>query len=261
MSLLRFIARLDIKGPNVIKGVRMEGLRVMGNPVHLALKYAHDADELLYIDTVASLYGRNQLERLLEETSQDVFIPITVVGGISTIAECKRLFRSGADKIGINTAAIANPALINELAQTFGSQAVVVSIEAKRVADGWEAYTNCGREKTGKDAIKWAFEAIERGAGELLVTAVDRDGTCKGFDVELISQIAPNSTVPVIAAGGFGNIAHIFEVLDTGRADAVAIGTMLHAKRGTTMKEIKYGYYAQRQLQAEERRRAAKAAV
>ena len=257
MSLLRFIARIDIKGPNVIKGVRMEGLRVMGNPVHLALKYAHDADELLYIDTVASLYGRNQLQGLLEETSKDVFIPITVVGGISNIAEAKRLFRSGADKIGVNTSALSNPSLINELAQTFGSQAVVVSIEAKRVMDGWEAYTNCGREKTGKDAVKWAFEAIDRGAGELLITAVDRDGTCKGFDVELIAQIAPHSTVPVIAAGGFGNISHLFDVLDQGHADAVAIGTMLHAKRGTTVKEIKYDYYAQRQLRADEKRRAA----
>jgi cyclase len=252
MSLLRLIARLDIKGPNVVKGICMEGLRIVGKPAELAKKYAQEADELLYIDTVASLYGRNQLESLLEETTHDTFIPITVGGGIKSRADAKRLFDAGADKVALNTAAVGRPGIIEDLASYYGSQAVVVSIEAKRVANGWEAYTNNGREKTGKDAIAWAFESVKLGAGELLITSVDRDGTCRGFDVELIKAIAPNVTVPVIASGGMGCMQHLFDVLEVGKADAVAMATVIHAEHCVTFKEMR-DELAQRKLQTESR--------
>lgn len=202
----RLIARLDIKGPSVVKGIRMEGLRVVGKPADLARRYAEAADELLYMDTVASLYGRNQIAGLLEETTENTFIPITVGGGIQSLEDARALFKAGADKIAINTAALKRPALINELVGFYGSQAVVVSIEAKRVPRGWEAYTDNGRERTGRDAVAWALEAVERGCGELLLTSVDQEGTRKGFDLELIQAIAPKVSVPVIACGGMGSI-------------------------------------------------------
>lgn len=229
MSLLRLIARLDIKGANVVKGVQMEGLRVVGNPKDLATKYAESgADELLYIDTVASLYGRNQLEALLESTTDDVFIPVTVGGGIRTREDADRLFRAGADKVAINTAAVSRPAFIRELTTAYGSQALVVSIEAKRRNGSWEVFTDGGRQPAGRNAVEWALEAVELGAGELLITSVDRDGTRRGFDVELIAQIAPKVPVPVIASGGMGNLEHLAAVLQEGKADAVAVASMLH---------------------------------
>ena len=233
MSLLRLIARLDIKGENVVKGYQMEGLRVVGKPAELARRYAEDADELLYIDTVASLYGRNQLERVLEETTEDVFIPITVGGGIRTREDVRRLLAAGADKVAINTAALRNPELIRDCAQHFGSQAIVASIEAKRTPGGWEALAENGRERTGVDALAWAKEAVALGAGELLITSVDRDGTRRGFDVDLIARIAPEVSVPVIACGGMGRIEHLREVLERGRADAVAMASVLHSGRFT----------------------------
>ena len=202
MSLLRLIARLDIKGANVVKAVQFEGLRVVGKPEEMAQRYAESgADEILYIDTVASLYGRNQLEALLEKTVESVFVPITVGGGIGSIQDARRLFNAGADKIAVNTAALKRPALINELAGHFGSQAVVVSIEAKRVNGGWECYTDNGRNPTGRDARVWGIDAVGRGGGELLITSVDRDGTRRGFDTELVAAIAPHVHVPVTASG------------------------------------------------------------
>lgn len=233
MSLLRLIARLDIKGANVVKGIQMEGLRVVGKPAELARRYAEDADELLYLDTVASLYGRNQLSALLEETTSDVFIPVTVAGGIKSRADVKQLLDAGADKVAINTAAIANPALVKDLSDHYGSQAIVVSIEAKRTASGWEAYTDNGREKTGKDAIRWAAEAVALGAGEILLTSIDRDGTQKGFDVDLAKAIAPNLPVPVTICGGMGNIDHLRTVIREGKADAVAFASVLHQGKYT----------------------------
>ena len=234
MSLLRIIARLDIKGKNVVKGVQMEGLRVIGNPKEMATRYANEGiDEILYIDTVASLYGRNQLEALLEETCQDVFVPITVGGGIQSVSDARRLFNAGADKIAVNTAALQRPELINELADRFGNQAVVVSIEAKRVNGGWECYTDNGRGATTKDVYEWVDEAVRRGAGELLITSVDRDGTRKGFDTALVAAIAPSIPVPVTASGGMGTLGHLRTVLTDGKADAVAVGSALHYGRVT----------------------------
>ena len=226
MSLLRLIARLDIKGSNVCKGVQMEGLRVVGKPEEMAKHYAESgADEILYIDTVASLYGRNQLEAMLEKTCEEVFVPITVGGGIGSVADARRLFNAGADKVAVNTAALKRPALINELAGHFGSQAVVVSIEAKRVNGGCECYTDNGRGSTGMETARWASDAVGRGAGEILLTSVDRDGTRKGFDVDLIAAIGPNVPVPVTASGGCGSLEHLKDVLVRGKADAVAVGS------------------------------------
>ena len=229
MSLFRLIARLDIKGRNVVKGIQMEGLRVVGEPAEMAQRYAEGgADELLYIDTVASLYGRNQLEALLEKTVESVFVPVTVGGGIASVSDARRLFNAGADKIAVNTAALKRRELIDELAGKFGNQAVVVSIEAKRVNGGWECYSDNGRSPSGISATAWALEAVKRGAGELLLTSIDRDGTRRGFDTDLVAAIAPNVSVPVTASGGMGCAEHLKEVVKRGRADAVAIASVLH---------------------------------
>ena len=226
MSLLRLIARLDIKGPNVVKGINFEGLRVIGDPAALAEKYCHSADELLYIDTVASLYGRNQLGELLERTCEEVFIPVTVGGGIQSVQDARKLLNAGADTIAVNTAALKRPDLINELAGHFGSQAVVVSIEAKRVNGHWEAFTDNGRERTGVNAVDWAFEAVERGAGEILLTSIDCDGTQRGPDTALIERVR-SLPVPVAYGGGIASARDAALALSAG-ADALAIGSALH---------------------------------
>lgn len=227
----RLIPRLAVKGDSVILTVNMEGLRKVGKPSDLAKKYAEDADELLYMDAVASLYGRNQLSELLEETTNDTFIPITVGGGIKSRADAKRLFDAGADKIALNTAAILRPESIRDISGHYGSQAVVVSIEAKRTPHGWEAYTENGRQRTGKDAVEWAFEAVRLGAGELLITSIDREGTRKGFDLDLIKAIAPNVPVPVIACGGCGSVEDVQAVYQAGAC--AAMSTALHTGRLT----------------------------
>ncbi|MDO8706991.1 MAG: imidazole glycerol phosphate synthase cyclase subunit [Sulfuricaulis sp.] len=223
----RLIPRLAVKGSNVIVTVNLEGLRVVGKPADLARRYAQDADELLYLDSVASLYGRNQLTSLLEETTDDTFIPITVGGGIKSRADAKRLFDAGADKIALNTAAILRPESIRDISGYYGSQAVVVSIEAKRVNGGWEAYTENGRQRTGKDAVAWAFEAVRLGAGELLITSVDREGTRRGCDLDLIRAIAPNVPVPVIACGGIGSVEDVRAVAELGAC--AALSSALHS--------------------------------
>ena len=235
MLATRLIARLDIKGPNVVKGVRMEGLRVIGNPIELARKYAEEgAHELLYIDTVASLYGRNQLASLVMETSESVFIPITVGGGIKGREDVRGLLVAGADKISLNTYALSRPSLVRELHDELGAQAITVSIQAKKTPQGWEAYTEGGRQRTGKDAIQWAEEAVRLGAGELLITSIDQDGTMKGFDLDLIRAI--QVPVPVVACGGLGSVEHMHEALDAG-ADAIACASALHYGK-VTLKEL-----------------------
>lgn len=227
---MRIISRLDIKSKNLIKGINLEGLRVLGNPNDFAKKYYKEgADEILFIDTVASLYNRNNLIEIVKLACKDIFIPLTVGGGIRCIKDAEKLFVSGADKIAINTAAINNPNLIEELAKKYGSQAVVVSIEAKKVEENkWIAYTNNGRENTNKDVMDWAKIASEKGAGEFLVTSVDRDGTCKGFDEELVEEFLKNSTIPVIISGGFGKPEHMLNPTQKYGADAIAIAHCLH---------------------------------
>ena len=225
----RIIARLDIKGPNLVKGIHLEGLRVMGDPAAHALRYYDEgADELIYVDIVASLYERNNLSEVVERTASRIFVPLTVGGGIRSIADITTLLRAGADKVAINTGAVRRPELIREASRLFGSQCIVLSIEAKRQPNGrWEAYTDNGREKTGLDAIEWAKRAVDLGAGEVLLTSVDREGTKKGFEVPLIETLGPALGVPVIASGGAGSIDDVGAAFDAG-ADAVAIAGLFH---------------------------------
>lgn len=237
---VRLIARLDIKGPNLIKGVHLEGLRVVGDPQEFArMYYEQGADELVYIDIVASLYGRSKLTEIVRRAAYDVFVPMTVGGGIRSVEDVGDLLRAGADKVAINTAAVRRPALIDEVSRRYGSQAMVLSIEAKQQAPGrWEAYTDCGRERSGVDAVEWAQRGVELGAGEILVTSIDREGTRKGFDIALTRAIASAVSVPVIASGGYGEPAHLGAVVTEGCADAVAFADALHYRR-TTLPELR----------------------
>ncbi|MCE9659475.1 MAG: imidazole glycerol phosphate synthase cyclase subunit [Burkholderiales bacterium] len=235
MGNVRLIARLDIKGPNLIKGIHLEGLRVLGDPQEFARRYyAQGADELLYVDVVASLYGRNSLHDIIQRAARDVFVPLTVAGGIRSVDDVRNILRAGADKIGINTEATKRPELIREVSRTFGSQCMVLSIEAKRVAPGrWEVYTDNGREKSGLDVVQWAQRGVELGAGEILLTSVDREGTRKGFDVELVAAVSKAVPVPVIASGGMGRLEDAAAVVCEGAADAVAMADILHYGRAT----------------------------
>lgn len=230
----RIIARLDIKAPNLVKGIQLEGLRVIGDPSeHSRRYYADGADELLYIDIVASLYQRNSLTDLVQRTAAEIFVPLTVGGGVRTLEDIYKLLRAGADKVAINTGAIAKPELLTQAARTFGSQCVVLSVEAKRTGPGrWEAYTDNGREKTGRDAVEWIKQAIDLGVGEILLTSVDQEGTRRGFDLDLIRAIGPTVPVPVIACGGPGSIDDVSAGLKAG-ADAVAVASLLHYKTET----------------------------
>jgi cyclase len=235
MSNVRLIPRLDIKGPNLIKGIHLEGLRVIGDPQEFAVRYYQaGADELVYMDIVASLYGRNNLSDIIRRAADNVYIPITVGGGIRTVEDARHLLRSGADKVAINTAAIARPELISDVAHRFGSQAMVLSIEAKQIAPGkWEAYTDNGRERTGRDVIEWVQRGVGLGAGEILLTSVDREGTRKGFDLELIKAVSSAVSVPVIASGGMGNADDMIAAAKTGGADGIAMADILHYGRST----------------------------
>ncbi len=228
--MIRIIPRLDIQGPNVVKGVHLEGLRVLGRPELFAPRYyAEGADELIYMDTVASLYGRNSLEDIVRRTAEQVFVPMTVGGGIRSVEDIRRLLRAGADKVAINTAAIRDPRLIAEGADAFGAQCIVLSVEARCAPDGrYECLTDNGRENTGREVLAWVEEAVRLGAGEVLLTSVDQEGTGKGFDLELTRRIATAVGVPVIAAGGAGTVAHVLEAVTEGRADAVCIASLLH---------------------------------
>ena len=227
---VRVIPRLDIKGPNLVKGVHMEGLRVLGKPEHFARHYYENgADELYYMDAVASLYERNSLVDIIERTTREIFIPLTVGGGLRSVEDIRTVLRAGADKVSINTAAIREPAFITRAARAFGSSTVVVAIDAVQHPDGsYEAVTEYGREPTGIDPFEWAERAVDLGAGELLVTSIDREGTGRGFDVGLVRRIAESVPVPVIAGGGAGTVAHINEAVRDGKADAVCISSILH---------------------------------
>lgn len=230
MPPTRIIPRLDVKGPNVVKGIHLEGLRVVGKPGELARRYYEQgADEILFMDIVASLYGRNNILSVVEEAARDIFVPLTVGGGIRDIEDIALALRSGADKVAINTAAIARPDFLDEAARTFGSQCIVLSLEAKRRAAGeWEALTDNGRERTGRDVLDWVVEAQSRGAGEILVTSVDREGTRKGFDLDLLDRVHERVRVPVIACGGAGGPEDVAAAIDRCAADAVCCASILH---------------------------------
>ncbi|MDT8903846.1 imidazole glycerol phosphate synthase subunit HisF [Anaeroselena agilis] len=237
MRNVRLIARLDVKGPNLVKGVQLEGLRKIGDPNLFAKKYYDQGiDEIIYIDIVASLYERNSLLDIVRRTTQDVFVPLTVGGGIRSVDNVRDMLRAGADKVAINTAALKRPQLISEISTKFGSQCMVLSIEAKRVGSNkWEAYYDNGREKTGVDAVEWARKGFELGAGEILITSVDQEGTAKGFDIELIKAVSGAVPIPVIASGGMGSTSDLVEAMNTGKADAVAMAHVLHYGKMTVM--------------------------
>lgn len=230
MANIRVIPRLDIKGSNLVKGIHLEGLRVLGKPEDFSRYYYESgADELLYIDIVASLYGRNNLLHIVEKTASEIFIPLTVGGGLRSIEDIRTILRAGADKAAINTAALRRPEFIKEASQEFGSSTIVVSIEAMCRPDGkYECYTDNGREKTGVDAVEWARRAAELGAGEILITSIDNEGTGEGFDIRLTKQIAESVSIPVIACGGAGSAGHVYDVIVQGRADAVSAASLLH---------------------------------
>lgn len=233
MVAKRIIARLDIKAPNLIKGIHLEGLRVIGNPAEYTESYyLQGIDELIYMDVVASLYGRNSIVHLIKNAAEKVFIPLTVGGGIRSITDVETMLRSGADKVAINTAAVKNKTLIREIAQHFGSQCMVLSVEAKSITNNhWEVYTENGRERTNLDVLDWCKEAEDLGAGEILLTSVDREGTRKGYDLALINAVSSKVNIPVIASGGCGSATHIVEAFQEGNADAVAVADILHYQR------------------------------
>ena len=230
---IRLIARLDIKGSNLIKGIHLEGLRVIGSPGEHALRYYQQGvDELIYMDCVASLYGRNHLGDIVRSAARDIFVPMTVGGGIRSVDDATQILRVGADKVAVNTAAVANPQLITDIARRFGSQCMVLSIEAKQVGpERWEVYTDNGRERTGLDVVEWVKRGVAQGAGEVLLTSVDREGTRKGFDIALVRAVTSAVSVPVIASGGMGEPEDLLEAVCEGGADAVAIADILHYKR------------------------------
>jgi cyclase len=246
----RLIARLDIKGENLIKGIQLEGLRVIGDPNSFARKYFESGiDEFIFMDSVASLYGRNQLGSIIERITENIFVPITVGGGLRSLDDCRKALRSGADKVAINTAALNNHEIISKVAKEFGSQCMVVSIDAKKINESaWHAYVNNGRESTGVDAVEWAIKCEELGAGEILVTSIDKEGTRSGFDINLIEKITNNVSIPVIASGGFGKPSHLVDLLKKTKVNAVAVADALHYSRYSITELREIGIHAGREM-------------
>lgn len=227
--ITRIIPRLDIKGSTLVKGIRLEGLRVLGRPeLYAQHYYSQGADELFYMDIVATLYDRNSILSVVEATSREIFIPLTVGGGLRSLEDIRQALKAGADKVALNTAAIRRPELIREAAEEFGSSTIVLSIESKKRQDGsYEAYTDCGRERTGLDPESWAEQGVSLGAGEVFLTSVDQEGTGRGYDVTLVRRIAKIVSVPVVACGGAGTSEHVAEAVRSG-ADGVSLASMLH---------------------------------
>lgn len=227
----RIIPCLDVDAGRVVKGIEFEGLRDMGDPAELAARYNREgADELVVLDISASVEGRATFLDTIRRVAEQLSIPLTAGGGIRTMEDGQAVLRAGADKVTVNTAAIRRPQLISELAQQFGSQAVVLSVDVKRTPVSWEAYVRGGRDATGLDAAKWAAEAVSRGAGEILLTSIDRDGTCTGFDCELTAKIAATVPVPVIASGGANTFEDFREVFTRGKADAGLAASIFHSE-------------------------------
>tara|TARA_B100000963_G_scaffold266236_1_gene234423 strand:+ start:11191 stop:12039 length:849 start_codon:yes stop_codon:yes gene_type:complete len=230
LKTIRIIPRLDIKGPNLVKGIHLEGLRVLGSPADFAeYYYQNGADELLFMDVVASLYDRNSLHSIISRTAENIFIPLTVGGGLRTIDDIKSVLRAGADKVSLNTAAIKNPLIIKEAAQKFGSSTIVVAIEAIKQDDGrYFCFIDNGREHTGIEVVDWAKKVQDLGAGEIIITSVDREGTGKGFDKDLIEKVSSVTNVPLIIHGGAGNKDHYKEVLDKFDIDGISSSAIFH---------------------------------
>lgn len=230
MNKVRIISRLDIKGPNLVKGIHLEGLRVLGKPETFAEHYYENgADELFFQDTVASLYDRNSLQDIISKTARKIFIPLTVGGGIRTIDDIRKVLLAGADKVAINTGAIKNPQFIRDASRKFGSSTIVVAIEAIRESSGqYLAYTDNGREYSGINVLDWAIQVQEMGAGEIVITSVDREGTGEGFDIDLVKMIADAVEIPVIAHGGCKSPQDVSDLFNICKIDGVAIASVLH---------------------------------
>ncbi|WP_368667063.1 imidazole glycerol phosphate synthase subunit HisF [Myxococcus sp. AB056] len=229
MLTRRLVVCLDVKGGRVVKGVQFEGLRDVGDPVELARRYeAEGADELTFLDISASAEERDTLWELVRRTAEHLFIPLAVGGGVRTVDDVGRALRAGADKVSINSAAVANPALLTACAERFGAQCVVASIDAKRDGDRWRVYTHGGRKPTDLDAVAWARECVARGAGEVLLTSIDRDGARTGYDLALTRAVSEVVDVPVIASGGAGSAAHVRDAFQEGGADAALVAGILH---------------------------------
>ena len=236
---------MDIKGPNLVKGIHMEGLRVLGSSEDFAeYYYKNGADELFYQDVVASLYERNSLYELVKKTANAISIPLTVGGGIRSLDDISKLLESGADKVSLNTSVIKDPSLIDKAAKKFGSSTIIVAIETAKSDEKkkYFAYTDNGREFTGVDALKWSKEVENRGAGEILLTSIDKDGTGEGFDEYIIPTVSKNLKIPLIAHGGAGNSKHVVDIIKKGYADAVALASVMHYSSFKLIKKkpIKY---------------------
>ncbi len=229
MRTARVIPCLDVDGGRVVKGVNFVGLRDAGDPVELAARYdAMGADELVFLDITASSGNRATMVDVVSRTAEQVFIPLTVGGGVRTLDDARALLRAGADKVSVNTAALSNERLVGELSETFGAQCVVVAIDARRSPGGFEVYSHGGRKPTGLDAVSWAEEVERLGAGEILLTSMDRDGTKEGFDLELTAAVTDACGIPVIASGGVGTLEHLVEGVRQGGADAVLAASIFH---------------------------------
>ena len=238
MNKLRIISRLDVKNENLIKGIHLEGLRRIGNPNRFAIKYYNQGiDEILISDVVASLYDRDSILKVINYIAQNVFVPICVGGGIRSVNDAKLLLRNGADKIFLNTAAIKNPILITKLSKIYGKSTVVVSIEAKRKFNKWYAFTKNGREYTGLDVIKWAKKAEILGAGEILITSIDQEGTQKGFDTNLLKEIMKVVNIPVVVSGGMGKLEDLKNLVKL-KPSGIALASVLHYEK-LNIKDIK----------------------
>jgi cyclase len=231
---MRVIARLDVKNQFVIKGIHLEGLRKVGDPNQLAKAYYEAGiDEIVFIDAVASLYNRNNLFSVIQKASEEVFVPITIGGGLRSLADVEQALDAGADKVALNTAVIREPELIQKVAKQYGSQCVVASVQAKRTANGWEAYMETGREKTGVQVLDWVKKLQDLGAGELLLTSVDQEGTKSGFDVQLVEAVNKAVTIPVVVSGGYGQPRHIQELLEVTVPGGICFASALHYKSTT----------------------------
>jgi cyclase len=225
----RIIPCLDVRDGVVVKGVCFKDLAEVGDPPSLAVKYQEQgADEIVFLDVNASVAGAETLRTAVQKTAEQLFVPLTVGGGIRTFDDVKQMLRVGADKVSINTAAVATPSLVSRCAKAFGSQCVVVAVDAKRTGNSWEVYTHSGTRSSGRDAIQWTREVCELGAGEILLTSMDCDGVKSGYDLELTRRIAREVSVPVIASGGCGSIDHVIEVLSVGEADAALAASIFH---------------------------------
>lgn len=242
MYTKRIIPCLDVKEGRVVKGTNFVGLRDAGDPVELANIYDKEiADELVFLDITASCEERNTMVKVVEQTAAQVFIPFTVGGGIRTSDDIRRMLKAGADKVSLNTAAIKNPAIIAEGAQRFGSQCIVLAVDARQTGEAkWEVYINGGRTPTGLDVLEWVQQATKLGAGEILLTSMDKDGTKDGYDIPLTRMVSESVNVPVIASGGAGELEHFYEVLTDGKADAVLAASVFHYGQFTVRQVKEY---------------------